>query len=288
LRLAPGSGIRLDNAFASREHDFGETQKAAEKPKWADASPADSGLGEMHMNNDIFRQLTSLAVVLLIALFVWKYYRRRTFPLAERYSTFGPRFWTGLVDSCILWPIGFVTSTLLSFNVPRGVAALLMVVESLAWLVYTVVMHARYGQTVGKMVTKVRVVNFRTEGKISWLQAWLREGIPMVLSLCILGYEIFAVLTRALTPSDIANGQALVAEPTFWLLTTLPGFWFLAEVVTMLTNEKRRALHDFIAGTVVVRTNIAQESAPPDAASDGRPAPPLTNSVVLEGPPSVS
>ena len=29
--------------------------------------------------------------------------------------------------------------------------------------------------------------------------------------------------------------------------------WYLLEVVTMLTNHKRRALHDYIAGSVVVR-----------------------------------
>ena len=29
--------------------------------------------------------------------------------------------------------------------------------------------------------------------------------------------------------------------------------WTLLEVLTMLTNAKRRAIHDFIAGTVVVR-----------------------------------
>jgi uncharacterized RDD family membrane protein YckC len=29
--------------------------------------------------------------------------------------------------------------------------------------------------------------------------------------------------------------------------------WYLLEVITMLTNDKRRAVHDFIAGTVVVR-----------------------------------
>jgi len=28
--------------------------------------------------------------------------------------------------------------------------------------------------------------------------------------------------------------------------------WFILEVITMLTNSKRRALHDWIAGTVVV------------------------------------
>ncbi len=32
--------------------------------------------------------------------------------------------------------------------------------------------------------------------------------------------------------------------------------WWIAEIITMLTNEKRRAIHDYIAGTVVVRTNI--------------------------------
>jgi uncharacterized RDD family membrane protein YckC len=29
--------------------------------------------------------------------------------------------------------------------------------------------------------------------------------------------------------------------------------WFVLELLTMLTNNKRRALHDFIAGSVVVR-----------------------------------
>lgn len=30
--------------------------------------------------------------------------------------------------------------------------------------------------------------------------------------------------------------------------------WFVAEIVTSLMNQKRRAVHDFIAGTVVVKT----------------------------------
>src|SRR6266566_5083154 len=224
-----------------------------------------------HMNAEITGQLTSVGVSLLVALLVWRYYRYRTFAGTERYSTFGPRFWTGLVDACVLWPIGFITSVLLSLDVPSGLAASLIIVESLAWQVYTVVMHARYGQTIGKMVTKVRVVNFPTEGRISWRQAWLREGIPMLLSLGFVGYEVFAVLTGRIAPRGIANGEALASKP-FWPLTALPGLWFVAEVLTMLTNEKRRALHDFIAGTVVVRTNTEEGGAEPDAAPNGGPA----------------
>jgi uncharacterized RDD family membrane protein YckC len=215
------------------------------------------------MNTAFFNQLTNLGVTLLTTLIIWRYYRRRTFALTERYSTFGPRFWTGTVDSLLLWPLGFITNILLSLHIPRSLAATLVIVESFAWLLYTVPMHARYGQTVGKMVTKVRVVDFKTEGSITWRQAWLREGIPMVLSLGVVGWELFLILSGSLNPSALVNGEALAANKGFWLLMALPALWFLAEVLTMLTNEKRRSLHDFIAGTVVVRTNIDVESSQP-------------------------
>lgn len=240
------------------------------------------------MNTEMLEQFTNLGITFLIALLVWGYYRRRTFALSERYSTFGPRMWTGIVDSFVLWPVGLISTALLSLNIPRTLAALLVIVESLAWLLYTVAMHARYGQTVGKMVTKVRVVDFRTEGSISWRQAWLREGIPMVLSLGFLGWEVFLILTGSVSPSALASGEVLPASKGFWLLTALPGLWFIAEILTMLTNEKRRALHDFIAGTVVVRTNTEERIAQPDAAPNGGPATQLGNSGVTEGPSSVS
>jgi hypothetical protein len=67
-----------------------------------------------------------------------------------------------------------------------------------------------------------------------------------------------------------------------------PKLWFVAEVLTMLTNDKRRALHDFVAGTVVVRTNTEDSIAQPDAAPNGGTATQLGNSGVTEGPPSVS
>ena len=55
----------------------------------------------------------------------------------------------------------------------------------------------------------------------------------------------------------------------------------------MLTNEKRRALHDFIAGTIVVRTNIEHGIAQPEAA-EWRPHSAVGTASVAEGPPPVS
>jgi len=144
-------------------------------------------------------------------------------------------------------------------DAPKLLAALLVSVESLAWLVYTVTMHARFGQTVGKMATRVRVVDFQTERSISWRQAWLREVVPVLLSVGFLGWDVFLILTGRVSPSALASGEAPTVNRTTWLLGALPLLWFVAEVVTMLTNKKRRALHDFIAGTVVVRTNTCDQ-----------------------------
>jgi len=229
-------------------------------------------------STNVTGQITTLAVIVLVAILVWNYYRQKKFPLEKRYRTFGPRFWTGAVDTCVFLPLTVTVSFLLSLNIPRVLAAIIVIIQNLAWLVYTVALHARYGQTIGKMATKVRVVNFRTEGKLLWAQAWLREGIPLFLSLGLAGYEVYALLTGHITPSALENGETFNNNRVYWLVTGIPGLWFIAEVLTMLTNRKRRALHDFIAGTVVVRTNIdygnaGLEKAPEPGSGMGAPAP---------------
>lgn len=229
-------------------------------------------------STNVIRQITTTAAILLSGVLVWNYYKTRKFPLEKRYRTFGPRFWTGAVDSCVFMPLTVATSLLLSVSIPRVLAAIIVIIQNLAWLVYTVTLHARYGQTIGKMATKVRVADFRTEGKISWAQAWLREGIPLLLSLGFVGYEVYVILTGRVMASALENGQAYNDNRPLWWLSVIPALWFLAEVLTMLTNRKRRALHDFIAGTVVVRTNIdfgnaKSEEAPEAGSGMGAPAP---------------
>ncbi len=207
--------------------------------------------------NQTIQQIINLAIQLLIAVLVWRYYREKNYAISRKYSTFGPRFWTGSVDSCVMWPISFFAFMLMALQLPSAIGVMLVITQNLAWLFYTVIMHAKYGQTYGKMVCKVRVVDFGTEGAISFRQACLREGIPIAVSLGIIGYEIYAISTGALSTAAIAKGE-IAKNRAFWILAILPLLWFIAEAVTMLTNEKRRALHDYIAGTVVVRTNATE------------------------------
>jgi len=213
------------------------------------------------MDQQLLDEFKGLGINLFLAVIAWAYYRKRTVPLSARYSTFGPRFWTGFVDSCVLWPVGFFVAAIPFLYAPKVLVALLLIIESSAWLVYTVVMHGRYGQTVGKMVAKVRVVDFRTEERISWRQAWLREGLPAPPSLWFLCYMVYLIITAPASSTLLRRPAMLLAGKSFWAITALPVLWYITELLTMLTNRKRRALHDFIAGTVVVRTNIEESMA---------------------------
>jgi len=211
------------------------------------------------MAGALLGQLFNLGITALITLLVLSHYRHARFDPPQIYSTFWPRFWAGSVDSCVLWPIGFLTSVLLNSTITPIEASLVVVTGDLAGLLYVVLMHGRYGQTVGKMVCKVRVIDNRTNRKISFGQAWLREGFPTVLSIGLLVYEISALLSDRVSPNALVRGEGLPTGIMFWLLTSVPLLWFLAEIATMLTNARRRALHDLIAGTVVIRTNIRDD-----------------------------
>ena len=47
----------------------------------------------------------------------------------------------------------------------------------------------------------------------------------------------------------------------------IASIWIWSEFIIMLTNKKRRALHDFMAGTVVIRSRMPNIGVDSDAAS---------------------
>jgi len=145
----------------------------------------------------------------------------------------------------ILWPAdAWFQETI---KTPAILAAW-FVVYTLALDFYNVAMHARYGQTLGKMVTGVRVLD-ASGGKLSLRQALIRDSVPMMLSLLAVG-DAWPRVFAGLDP--YGNGE-------FTLLFQLQMYgsiaWFAAELLTMLTNTQRRAVHDFLARSVVVRVS---------------------------------
>jgi len=164
----------------------------------------------------------------------------------EKYSTFFPRLWASILDAIVL----SLLSALLVFlgNQTGGLMqTAINHSDMVQFAVYSLALHTLYGQTLGKMALGIKVVDYRSEGEISFRQALLRDIVPVAVVL----FTLLAAVYVALTGGDAPAPQ--------WLLYTLGIFsllyllWYLLEIITMLFNEKRRALHDIIAGTVVIR-----------------------------------
>ena len=166
----------------------------------------------------------------------------------DRYSTFGARFAAGLIDGFVLLPVNLIGFYFV--DSPDDGIALFLIWSAIAyssyWL-YSVLLHARYGQTLGKRAMGVKVLDV-SESRIPTLsQAFLRDASYIVVNTVTLVYLFYLVLRGEYT--QVALAQSAPARIMNWVGLG----WFLTEVVTMLMNDKRRALHDFIARTVVVR-----------------------------------
>jgi uncharacterized RDD family membrane protein YckC len=100
-------------------------------------------------------------------------------------------------------------------------------------------MHALRGQTIGKMLCRV-VVRDLTLQRISFFQAVRRDLVP-------------GAATIAMLVAQYAASDPQVVDQVAATLNSFFVVWTALELVTMFFSDRRRALHDLIAGTVVVR-----------------------------------
>jgi uncharacterized RDD family membrane protein YckC len=180
--------------------------------------------------------------------------------IQRRYQTFWPRFWAGWIDGLVLIPLAGVDWLVQRVTDAPILLALWFVLYTFGYDIYSVTLHAKYGQTLGKMAMGIRVLS-ASEAKLSLRQALLRDAVPILISSVSIIYWLPRIASGAGQYSDSLELTWVDEASIFGSL-----IWFVAELVTMLTNSKRRAIHDFIAGSVVVRTG--KETRSVGAASD--------------------
>ena len=164
------------------------------------------------------------------------------------YRTLSPRFWALIIDGLIFFFISYLFQSV--YLVPEMPVPIIIFGELILWLsylIYSIYLHMVYGQTLGKMALKIRVLDI-SENALTLSQAIWREVSNIVFFVLFFGSEIYQLLTVGFTESYGQTDFNL-------LLVILMHAWYLAEWITALCNQKRRSLHDYIAGTVVVRLN---------------------------------
>lgn len=177
------------------------------------------------------------------------------------YSTFGQRLRAGIID------FGFMMLflPLIYFEtISLPVAITIRIFTGMIGVIYTIYFHGNFGATLGKLAVGVRVT--RPDGSpIGFKQAFLRSSVDVFFSIIMLALAIYTLInidTQAFLSADfITRGDMIM---TFYpdlqnSLDIVVLIWFFSEFLTMLFNERRRALHDYIAGTVVINKNAVND-----------------------------
>lgn len=177
------------------------------------------------------------------------------------YAGFWPRALAILVHVAVSVPVLAGYFVVQGLSIPAAMVAIfLMHVLGLAYPVYFL---SRWGQTIGKMVAGIKVT--RQDGTpIAPRHAWLRSSVDVGLAAVNLVAAIYVLATwtgpewSSLSWLD-RDGELAKRNPIFTAYDWVSEAWLWSELVVLLLKKKRRALHDFIAGTIVVR--VRPESA---------------------------
>lgn len=124
-----------------------------------------------------------------------------------------------------------------------------------AW--YHVYLPKKYGGTPGKLLVGIKILKLNGE-PIEWKEAILRDSVTLLLTVLYIGLTISGLLKAN---EEVFNGLGWREQikyissmsTLFVVYNWVSNIWFYSELVVLLTNRKKRALHDYIAGTVIVK-----------------------------------
>lgn len=187
---------------------------------------------------------------------------------ALSYAGFWRRFGAYFIDFAVLLPIVGLSLWLGDkfrlFHLYYFVPGLIIGIFFHVWLV------KQYGGTPGKLVLKIKIV--RCDGSaVGYREAIIRHSVLFVLTTLV----SLAIIMATLNISDAEYFSLTFMNRNVKLISLTPAWyqpvnilmntWVWSEFIVMFTNKQRRAIHDYMAGTVVIiaNTHRAEQSSSP-------------------------
>ncbi len=173
------------------------------------------------------------------------------------YAGFGPRLASLLLDAIIFIPFGLIIQYINSQNMYSFYYTIIP--NIILGLIFYVYLPKKYGGTPGKLIMGLKII--RLDGKpIGWQEAIMRHLVLFILNLLTLLILAFAIL-KADSGTFESMGwikQTQYLQSFFPLLVLLTlwanNIWVWGELIILLTNPRKRAAHDYMANTVIVKS----------------------------------
>lgn len=146
------------------------------------------------------------------------------------YKTFWSRVVAAFIDTVLLWPLFIIQSNKSTDALSFAAICILILQHS-----YYIIGNAQYGRTLGKRLLSLKIVRAHQQLPIGWGEAFMRESLWIFLS--------------------ILYSLPYFQSPMGW--TTIPGAVIIfGDALTALIHPRNRSIRDFIAKTVVIRTQL--------------------------------
>ena len=171
------------------------------------------------------------------------------------YAGIVPRVLASVVDGLLVW--SFARFFLYLRNESLPAFWIVTITGFFFYRLYHIFFVAKWGQTPGKMAAKIKVV--RLDGSpVGWSHALLRNSVETLLAMVIYYLEFKAatlVSASEFAAADFSKRAAMIdalVPPLAVYISWTSRVYVGSEFVVMWMNRKKRAIHDFIGGTVVV------------------------------------
>jgi uncharacterized RDD family membrane protein YckC len=172
-----------------------------------------------------------------------------------QYAGFWKRFGAFWLDFLILLPLGVLV--ILGQEQSRLFHLYYFLPGLLFHLWFNIYLVKRYGGTPGKLLMGIKIVKV-DGGDVGYEEAILRQlvmfafWIPLSLDPVWQAYAMTDTQYFSMNWMERATYMENHASVMAYILKIAINVWVWSEFIVMLTNEKRRAIHDFMAGTLVI------------------------------------
>lgn len=172
------------------------------------------------------------------------------------YAGFWRRLFASSIDISLYMLFYYYVRSLDKITIPLEL--LILLTTYLVLPLFIVFLNARYGVSPGKFIARIRISTLHGD-QISYKEAFLRNSVDLSFSTIFTITHIMALTTitdlESYTHLSWVNRYSFIQyiEP-IWVhyLFGIQIIWCNSELLVLLLNQKKRAIHDFIAGTVVI------------------------------------
>jgi uncharacterized RDD family membrane protein YckC len=177
------------------------------------------------------------------------------------YSGFWSRLGANLLDAIISIPILFLVAYINSLN--KNMYFFTLVPNLLFSFWYHIYLPKKHGGTLGKLIVGIKILK-TDASSIGWKESFLRYSINIVF---LILNAIIMTIGIIFANDEIYNslpwlqksGYVLSSVKGYKIFSNISSIWVWSEVIVLLFNKRKRAIHDFIAGTVIIKSQYIEK-----------------------------